>query len=81
MSRLRLNAFDRHRELTKEHEDPEEIPVVSKTFGIVSAMDLVPSHLRDRLGVRKVPLAYVIRDTVNPGNAPLPEAASNTSAG
>ena len=80
MSRSRLKAFDKHRVLIKEHEDPEKMPMVSKTFGIVKAMDLVPSHLRDRLGVRKVPLTYVIRDTVATGNAPLPEAASNTSA-
>ena len=36
--------------------------VVSKTFGIMKAMDLIPNHLRDRLGVKKVSLAYVIRD-------------------
>ena len=81
MSRSKLKAFDKHRVLIKEHEDPEKMPTVSKTFGIVIAMDLVPSHFRDRLGVRKVPLAYVIRSTVATGDAPLPEAASNKSAG
>ena len=81
MSRSRLEAFEKHHALIKEHEDPEKLPMVSRTFGIVKAMDLVPSHLRDRLGVRKVPLAYVIRSTVATGNAPLPEAESNTSNG
>ena len=81
MFRSRLKAFDKHRALIKEHEDQEKMPAVSKTFSIVKAMDLVPSYLRDRLGVRMVPLTYAIRDTINPGNAPLPVAASNTSEG
>ena len=80
MSRSRLKAYENHRQLVKEHEDPEKLPEVSRTFGIVKAMDLVPSHLHDRLGVRKVPLIYVIRDVVDPGSAPDPAAGSNTSA-
>ena len=35
-------------------------------------MDLIPNHLRDRLGVKKVSLAYVIRDNeVGPPVEPL----------
>ena len=66
LNSLRLKAFERHSILMTDHEDPEKLPVVSKTFGIVKAMDLVPGHLRDRLGSRKVPRAYVIRDEVQP---------------
>jgi len=54
LGRNRLKALERHSTLMKEHEDPEKLPVVTKTFGIVKAMDLLPSHLRDRLGARKV---------------------------
>ena len=49
-----------------EHKDPEKLPQVSKTFGIVKAMDLVPGHLRERLGVQKVALSYVIRENATP---------------
>ena len=81
MSRFRIKKFDIHRLLMEDHEDPEKLQVVSKTFGIVKAMDIVPSHLRDRLGVRKVPLSYVIREIANPGNAPLPMANQPVSDG
>ena len=81
MSRSRIKKFDAHRTIMEDHEDPEKLQVVSKTFGIVKAMDLVPSHLRDRLGVRKVPLSYVIRETADTGNAPLPAANEPVSPG
>lgn len=72
LNRNRLKALERHSTLMCEHEDPEKLPVVTKTFGIVKAMDLLPSHLRDRLGARKIPLAYVIRETqADPNNHPL----------
>ena len=70
MRRARLKKFEAHK-LVSQHEDPEKLPVVSKTSGIMKAMDLVPSHLRERLGVRKVSLSYVIRDTVAPGVIPV----------
>ena len=79
LSRARIKRYEAHKTLMDDHEDPEKLPQVSKTFGIVKAMDLVPSHLRDRLGVRKVPLSYVIRDVVAPGDAPLPAARMPTA--
>ena len=45
MNRARLKKFDEHHVLMEEDKDPERLPQVSKTFGIVKAMDLVPSHL------------------------------------
>ena len=66
MSRDRLRLFEQHKKLVEDHEDPEKLPVVSRNFGIIKAMDLVPTHLRDRLGVLKVPLSYVIRSDENP---------------
>ena len=66
LSRSRLKLIDKHLMLIDEHEDPDTLPQISKTFGIMRAMDLVPSHLRECLGVNKVPLSYVIRDQVIP---------------
>ena len=66
MSRSRLRLMEQHRQLIDDHEDPEKLPEVSRAFGIVKAMDLVPGHLRERLGVRKVSLSYVIRENVAP---------------
>ena len=62
MDRTHLRLYSEYKALIEDHEDPERFPEVSCTFGIVKAMDLVPSHLRNRLGIRKVPLSYVIRD-------------------
>ena len=76
MSRIRLRQFEQHNKLIEEHEDPEKLPEISKTFGIVKAMDLVPTHLRERLGVKKVALSYIIRDKVIPD--PLPPQATNS---
>ena len=66
LNRERLKEFERYHTLLEEHEDPVKLPVVSKTFGIIKAMDLIPSHLRDRLGSSKIPLSYIIRENVEP---------------
>ena len=66
LTRNRLKLFQEHRDITDNHKEPEKLPVVSKTFPIMKAMDLVPNHLRDRLGVEKVSLAYVIREDSEP---------------
>ena len=66
MNRARLKKFDAHKRLIDEHQDPEKLPQVTKTFGIIKAMDLVPGHLRERLGLEKVALSYIIRDEVIP---------------
>ena len=66
LSRMRLKLFERHAELIKDHVDPEKLPVVTKTYGIMKAMDVLPNHLRECLGSRKIPLSYVIRDEENP---------------
>ena len=72
LNRLSLKAFERHSILMTDHDDPEKLHVVSKTFGIVKAMDLVPGHLRNRLGSRNIPLSYIIRDEVQaPALRPL----------
>ena len=78
LSRRRLRLFQEHAQIIEDHEDPEQLPVVSKTFGIVKAMDLVPGHFRDRLGVRKIALSYVIRNDPNPPALEAQEANSLT---
>ena len=47
LNRDRLKEFERYHTLLEEHEDPVKLPVVSKTFGIIKAMYLIPSNLRD----------------------------------
>ena len=79
MSRNRLRLYDDYRRMLEEHEDPERLPEVSKSFGIVKAMDLLPGHLRERLGVRKIPLSYVIRENVLP--APVQAQAIGSATG
>ena len=76
MNRARLKKFDAHCVLMEEHKDPEKLPQVSKTFGIVKAMDLVPGHLREKLRVQKVALSYVIREPSTPP-AILPQQNDN----
>ena len=61
-----LKEFERYHTLLEEHEEPVKLPVVSKNFGIIKAMDLIPSHLRDRMGNCKVPLSYIIRENEEP---------------
>ena len=68
MSRVRLRLFDKYKRLIDSHEDPEKLSAISRTFGIVKAMDIIPCHLRERLGIRKVPLSYVIRENATAAN-------------
>ena len=35
MSRTRLRLFEQHDQLIEEHEDPEKLPTISRTLGIV----------------------------------------------
>ena len=42
------------------------MPGIDKSFGIIKVMDLLPSHLCDRLGIRQVPLSYIIRENEAP---------------
>ena len=81
LSRVRLREFEQHQLTIDEHEVPESIPPISKTFGIMRALDMVPIHLRERIGTRKVALKYVIRDNQNPAGLEALEADRITSAG
>ena len=65
LKRDRLNGFEKHFILLEEHEGPVKLPIVSKTFEIIKVMDLVPSHLRDRIGSCKVPLSTSLETVSN----------------
>mmetsp|Transcript_10468 Transcript_10468/g.14790 ORF Transcript_10468/g.14790 Transcript_10468/m.14790 type:complete len:230 (+) Transcript_10468:245-934(+) len=66
LSRVHLREFEDYYCVVDEHDDPENLPSISKSFGITKALDSLPAHLRERFGVSKVPLAYIIRDNVAP---------------
>lgn len=59
----RLRAFDSYEQVIDRIKDIDKpvTPVVSKKLTIDKALDSLPNVLRGILGVRKVPLSYVIR--------------------
>ena len=71
MTRTRLACFKSHKAMIDNHNEPESLPEISKTFTIMKYLDQLPTHLRAMLGVADVPLAYVIRQEVDAPN-PLP---------
>jgi hypothetical protein len=74
MSRRRLTKFKYHKEVVENHDDPDSMPPISKTFGIMKMLEHFPTYLESKLGASGVSLAYVIRDNaVAP--VPLPNLA------
>ena len=71
LNRARLREFKAHRTMVENHNDPESLPEISKSYSIMKYLDQLPTYLSDVLGVSKVALTYVIRDEVTPPN-PLP---------
>ena len=57
--------------MVENHNDPESLPDISKSYSIMKYLDQLPTHLSDVLGVSKVAISYVIRNDPNPPN-PLP---------
>ena len=66
MTKDRLKDIEYHQTIIDEHIDPESMPVISKTNGIMKAKDIVPIYLRERIEEKKVALSYVIRANVGP---------------
>ena len=67
LSLSRLKEFEDHRKIVEGHKDPtDEIPKVSKSYGIDKALDMLPNYLRTKIGVRGVALSYVIRESEVP---------------
>ena len=58
----RLRKFQALYDSLKSHKDTtSDVTKISKTFKIDKALDSFPTLLRDRLGIRYIPLSYVIR--------------------
>ena len=71
LTRRRLTCFKSHKDMVENHNEPGSLPEIGKTFTVMKYLDQLPTHLREMLGVAQVPLAYVIRETVETPN-PLP---------
>ena len=67
LSASRLSYFDTYQKVLEQHVDAGEIPEVNKNNPIYKALNAVPTYLRNKLGVQKIALSYVIRQ--DPGRA------------
>ena len=76
LSRARLREFNKHKTTVDNHNDPESMPPLSKTFTVMKMLDQFPTHLREMMGVSKVALSYIIRDNADPPNT-LPQLIAN----
>jgi hypothetical protein len=59
-----IRQFEAFKELQEEHNDPKDLPPVSKGLPILKWMEVFESYLQNTLAVAKVPLAYVTRETI-----------------
>jgi hypothetical protein len=66
MSWQYIQYFDSLQEERENHTPPEPMPKLSPKISIMKWINLFEEHLSSILGVRKVPLQYVIRDVVIP---------------
>ena len=57
--------------MVENHNEPESLSEISKSYSIMKYLDQLPAYLSDVLGVSKVALTYVIRDDAAAPN-PLP---------
>lgn len=70
-----IRYFNSLKEERDNHTAPESMQKLSSKITIMKWINLFEEHLSSVLGVRKVPLQYVIRDTVEPNTIeedPLP---------
>jgi hypothetical protein len=67
-----LKNFGQQWKALKDRKDGEalEVPKISKTLSIIKWTEAFTDFLHRKIGVRMVPLAYVVRETVPPGVAP-----------
>lgn len=70
MAWTRINHFETLMQIEEEYKEPDALATPSSGGKFMEWIDSLESHLRELRGVRKVPLSYVIRDTVDPGVAP-----------
>ena len=55
-----LEQLKHHRTTIDNHNNPYSLPEVIKSFGIMKAIDMFPTFLREKLGVNNLALSYVI---------------------
>lgn len=70
MERVRIDHIRDHIRIVSSNTQPESLPELSRSYSIMKLLDQFPGFLRESLGVRKVPLSYVIR-TNNTNLGPL----------
>ena len=76
LNRLRLKEFKLHKSAVDNHQEPDSLPDISKSFTVIKYLDHLPTYLRDVLGVDGIALSYVIRENAIPPN-PLPALRAN----
>lgn len=74
LSKNRLTEFKYHKETVDNCDDPDSMPPISKTFGIMKMLEHFPTYLESKLGTSGVALAYVIRPDAQ-APVPLPNQA------
>ena len=60
----RIMQFRAYTKAIEEWEDAESLPVHNSEADTIKFLELVREHLRSKLGIRKIPLSYVIRKDV-----------------
>ena len=55
-----VKQLKHHKTTIENHNNPDSLPELSKTFGIMKSIDVLHSFLCDKLGVNNVALSYVI---------------------
>ena len=68
----RLTEFKYHKEAVDDHDDPDGMPPISKTFGIMKMLEHFPTYLESKLGTSGVALAYYVirKDAARPNRLP-----------
>ena len=66
LNRSRLREFKNHQAMVENHNEPQYLPEISKSYTLMKFLDQFPTHLREMFGVSKVELSYVIREQAVP---------------
>ena len=70
LSAARLQELRQHKATVKGYDEANAIPAISKSFGIMKVLDILPNLFCQSLGVIDIPLSYVIREHAQPGLIP-----------
>ena len=71
LNRARLREFKLHKATVDNHNEPDPLPDISKTYTtIMKFLDQLPTYLEQVLGVKKVALSYLVRKADPPAALP-----------